>query len=68
MAEYISENPKIVSNGFIKAGITGALDGNEEDLTDLDSYDDLGTLTDENEQSDDEAEMSDDEEMSDRQE
>lgn len=41
MAEYISENPNIVSNGFIKAG---ALD---EDLTDLDSDDDLDTFTDE---------------------
>ena len=40
----ISENPQIVSNGFIKAGITGALD---EDLTNLDSDIDVDTFTDE---------------------
>lgn len=32
MAEHFSENPQIIVNGFIKAGIAGALD-NEEDST-----------------------------------
>ena len=27
MAEYFGENPQIVVNGFVKAGIAGALDG-----------------------------------------
>ena len=49
MAEYFRENPQIVVNGFIKAGIAGALDGlidctmeeaNErEDESDSEEYD-----------------------------
>ena len=27
MAEYFADNPKIIVNGFVKAGITAALDG-----------------------------------------
>ena len=30
MAEYFAENPQIIVNGFIKAGITGALDGHKD--------------------------------------
>ena len=30
-AEYISENPQFITNGFIQAGIAGALDGVEEE-------------------------------------
>ena len=39
MAEYFGENPQVVVNGFMKAGIAGALDGHidcgpeEEDLS-----------------------------------
>ena len=27
MAEYLSDNPQIIANGFIRSGIPGALDG-----------------------------------------
>ena len=27
MAEYIAKNPQLIVNGFIRSGITGALDG-----------------------------------------
>ena len=27
MAEYFADNPQIIVNGFVKAGIAGALDG-----------------------------------------
>ena len=27
MAEYFADNPQVIVNGFVKAGITGALDG-----------------------------------------
>ena len=31
MAEYLSDNPQIIVNGFIRSGIPGALDGLQED-------------------------------------
>ena len=31
MAEYIAENPQLIVNGFIRSGITGALDGCDDD-------------------------------------
>ena len=31
MAAYVADNPQFLVNGFIKAGITGALDGCLED-------------------------------------
>ena len=30
MAEYFADNPQIIVNGFVKAGITAALDGQED--------------------------------------
>ena len=38
-ADYISENPQMIVNGFIKAGITKALDRIEESNTDIDMSD-----------------------------
>ena len=35
MADYISNNPQFIVNGFRRAGIPGALDGYEEDPEDL---------------------------------
>ena len=29
MAGYFTENPKIIVNGFVRAGITAALDGKD---------------------------------------
>ena len=44
MAQYFTDNPQIIVNGFIKAGIAGALDGHmdiqdepESDIDDVDS-------------------------------
>ena len=34
-AEYMADNPQIIVNGFIKAGISAALDGNLEDPDDV---------------------------------
>ena len=31
MAEYFADNPLIIVNGFIRSGITGALDGDMEE-------------------------------------
>ena len=31
MAKYISDNPQFIVNGFIRSGITGALDGVVQD-------------------------------------
>ena len=31
MAEYVSANPQFIVNGFVRSGITGALDGTMED-------------------------------------
>ena len=52
MAEYFAENPQIVVNGFVKAGIAGALDGHvdrqeweqndREDETDSEEYESDG--------------------------
>ena len=30
MAEYFADNPQIIVNGFVKAGIAAALDGQED--------------------------------------
>lgn len=35
MAEYISDNPQFVVNGFLRSGIAGAIDGNEIERTDI---------------------------------
>lgn len=37
MAEYISSNPRFIVNGFLKSGITGAIDGVMEDTTEDDN-------------------------------
>ena len=31
MSQYFAENPQIIVNGFVKAGITGALDGDDQE-------------------------------------
>ena len=31
MAQYLSDNPQIIANSFIRSGIPGALDGLQED-------------------------------------
>ncbi len=31
MAEYISDNPQFIINGFVRSGITGAIDGVEDE-------------------------------------
>ncbi len=39
MADYFAENPQIIVNGFVRAGITGALDGirdEQEEQSDTD--------------------------------
>lgn len=46
MAEYLSDNPQIIVNGFVRSGIPGALDrlqedtdsGNESSQEDYSSY------------------------------
>ena len=44
MADYVCENPQFIVNGFIKSGITGALDGthtsDSEDRQETDSKQD----------------------------
>jgi len=37
MAEYFAENPQIIVNGFIRAGIAGALDGQRDEQEERDS-------------------------------
>ena len=52
MAQYITDNPQIIVNGFIKAGITGALDGHmdnqdepeNDDTVEIDSDEDESDL------------------------
>lgn len=39
MAEYIRRNPRFIVHGFLKSGITGALDGVMEDSTEGDNPD-----------------------------
>ena len=55
MAEYFADNPQIVINGFIRAGITSALDHTSSELEDLQdegyTESDFG-MSDEEEQSD----------------
>ena len=45
MSSYISNNPQLIVNGFIRSGIAGALNGQETDETEgnqeLDSEDDF---------------------------
>jgi len=36
-AEYFAENPQIMVNGFIQAGIAGALDGQRDEQEERDS-------------------------------
>ena len=36
MADYISDNPQFIVNGFVRSGIAGAADG-EDDKTDNES-------------------------------
>ena len=49
MAQYIMDNPQFIVNGFIRSGITSALDGIEDDddvnesETESDSDDDVCT-------------------------
>ena len=43
MAEYISNNPQIIVNGFIRSGITGAVDGT---MVESDEDEDNGSATD----------------------
>ena len=40
MAVYFSDNPQIVVNGFVKAGITAALDGQEDQQDELHEVED----------------------------
>ena len=59
MAEYFQENPRIIVNGFIRSGITGALDGVEDDNLEDDpteSIDSDEELDNEDDTQDDEAE------------
>ena len=55
MAEYISDNPQFVVNGFVRSGITGALDGvmqeddKAEDLLEEETDSELDSVCDESE-------------------
>ena len=51
MAQYFADNPQIIVNGFIKAGITGALDG-EMDIQDEPENDDRDDIDSDNSESD----------------
>ena len=55
MAEYFADNPQIIVNGFIRAGIASALDNTSSDLEDMqdeeDTESDFG-VSDEEEQND----------------
>ena len=53
MAEYISDNPQFIVNGFLRSGITGALDeALQDNEADDDSSDDCETGSDVNSISD----------------
>ena len=55
MAEYFADNPQIIANGFIRAGIASALDHVSSKLEDLQDEDDTESdfrLSDEEEHSD----------------
>lgn len=52
MAEYITRNPQFIVNGFIKSGITGALDGVYDVENDTQSIN-LGSEDDDSDDSDD---------------
>jgi len=45
MVDYITQNPQFIINGFVHAGITGALDGRSE--SDLPEQDDVSSNSDE---------------------
>ena len=51
MAEYFSENPQLIVNGFVKAGIAGALDhrdsSEQEDQGEAETESDFGVSEDE---------------------
>ena len=36
VAEHISDNPQLTVNGFLRSGITGAFDGNMDDVQEED--------------------------------
>ena len=40
MAEYFADNPQIIVNGFIRAGIASALDNTSSDLEDMQDEED----------------------------
>ena len=59
MSQYLADNPQIIVNGFIKAGIIGVLDGHpdnqdelENDNTDVIGSDESETDENKNEQDD----------------
>ena len=55
MSEYFADNPPIITNGFIRAGIASALDHVSSELEDLQDEDDTESdygVSDEEEQSD----------------
>ena len=41
LSEYLVGNPQIIVNGFVKAGITAALDRKQTEDTDEDTEDDV---------------------------
>ena len=45
MAEYFADNPQIIVNGFVKAGITAALDGQEDQQEELHEMEDDFEIT-----------------------
>ena len=50
MADYFTDNPQIIVNGFVKAGITAALDGQENQQEEMhvmedDSEDDFEIIS-----------------------
>ena len=49
-ADYISNNPQFIVNGFVRAGITSALDGNTTSVPDCD----VDTTSEESDGDDDE--------------
>ena len=59
MAEYIADNPQFIVNGFVRAGIAGALDGKEQESDRSDTGDSEDDETDE----ESEIEVSSDEEV-----
>ena len=54
MAEYFAENPQIIVNGFVRAGITGALDGHWDEENEMESDEENALESDEEETESDE--------------